>query len=269
MTSLKHILTLVGLVTPFGCFAATTSVTDIYPLKQQLWSNASSFYYEPGMTGGEYISNIGQTDTALLNNTNHLGLHGEPTSVGEHWKLVVNAGEQVSVKFVASVSDYFLPSVYNPIPTGRGNFSVQPSVAGLQTIAPVTSAVLDGVYGRTFTVEYAYNNLPAGSYNFDIRGNRVWGYQVTTSVTSAASLSSVKLLNCVFDWAEQAYADLYAPAGTASQVLFPYTYRYYPNKGRYLGWSAQTNHVYYLNQGGSQVDVGLLADFLFISNCVQ
>jgi len=72
---------------------------------------------------------------------------------------------------------------------------------------------------------------------------------------------------CLFNWAETAYANLFAPATSTAQVSAPYTYRYYPKTNSYLGVSSVDNHVYYLGPDGVIQDVGALSSWLVTSKC--
>jgi hypothetical protein len=73
--------------------------------------------------------------------------------------------------------------------------------------------------------------------------------------------------NCLFDWAETQYPNLFSPAGANTQFLAPYTYRYYKNTNAYIGISANDNHVYYLGATGGSKDAGILANWLNTAKC--
>jgi hypothetical protein len=78
---------------------------------------------------------------------------------------------------------------------------------------------------------------------------------------AAASITANQLM----DWAEAQYPTLFPTQDRVSGVLTPYTYRYYPSKGNYLGVTASdaTPSVYlYGNIAGWQITrVGAVADF--------
>ncbi|MBI5278765.1 MAG: YHYH protein [Burkholderiales bacterium] len=69
----------------------------------------------------------------------------------------------------------------------------------------------------------------------------------------------------LMDWAESQYASLFPVAGKTSGYLAPYTYRYYPQTGNYLGVSTGAADVaiyLYGNISGWQIfRVGALADY--------
>ncbi|MCF7969808.1 MAG: hypothetical protein K9L22_01410 [Methylococcaceae bacterium] len=85
--------------------------------------------------------------------------------------------------------------------------------------------------------------------------------QVPSPVDSSATSS-----DCLFNWAEQNYSVLFAPAAM-SQTLAPYYYRYYSEKNAYLGVNTADNHVYYLGADNTLLDVGSLSEWLPRSGC--
>jgi hypothetical protein len=74
-------------------------------------------------------------------------------------------------------------------------------------------------------------------------------------------------LECLLNWAENAYSNLFSPAGATSQFQSPYTYRYYRNTNSYVGASLINNHVYYLRPDGVFEDVGDLSGWLTTASC--
>ena len=73
--------------------------------------------------------------------------------------------------------------------------------------------------------------------------------------------------DCLFNWAEKNYPQLFSPAGATSQTSVPYYYRYYQNTNSYLGISSDNNHVYYLGPDGVLQDVGQLSGWLSTAGC--
>lgn len=72
--------------------------------------------------------------------------------------------------------------------------------------------------------------------------------------------------DCLFDWAERAYAATLAPAGAASQVLEPYYFRHYRASDSYVGVSTADGHVYYL-AGGVLNDSGPVSLWYAAGGC--
>jgi len=62
------------------------------------------------------------------------------------------------------------------------------------------------------------------------------------------------------DWAELAYPHLF-PSHRQNEQLHPYTYRFYPESGNYLGVAGDTIYVLGPVSGGSLLEVGKLAEF--------
>jgi hypothetical protein len=71
---------------------------------------------------------------------------------------------------------------------------------------------------------------------------------------------------CLFNWAESFYPGLFSPPGK-SQLLSPYTYRYYAGTNAYLGVDSGNNHVYYLSDAVGLLDEGDLSKWLPLAGC--
>jgi hypothetical protein len=74
-------------------------------------------------------------------------------------------------------------------------------------------------------------------------------------------------IECLLNWAENNYPNLFSPVGSTTQFQPPYTYRHYSQTNSYVGVSADNNHVYYLGPDGVLVDVGDLPDWLSRASC--
>lgn len=74
-------------------------------------------------------------------------------------------------------------------------------------------------------------------------------------------------IECLLNWAENNYSNLFSPTGASSQFQSPYSYRYYSQTNSYVGVSASNNHVYYLGPDGALVDVGDLSGWLKRASC--
>jgi hypothetical protein len=74
-------------------------------------------------------------------------------------------------------------------------------------------------------------------------------------------------VDCLLDWAERSYPQLFFPAGAAARIFSPYYYRYYPGTNSYVGVSSTDNHIYYLGPEGNMLDVGSLPDWLGAAGC--
>jgi hypothetical protein len=104
-------------------------------------------------------------------------------------------------------------------------------------------------------------------------GTPITFYQTITLADQETSIS-----DCLFDWAENNYAALFAPvqgsAGSAN--LVPYYFRHYSATNAYLGIAAAVdssegythNHLYYLGPDGNIQDVGHTYDWLEQAGCL-
>ncbi len=75
--------------------------------------------------------------------------------------------------------------------------------------------------------------------------------------------------DCLFNWAEKNYSNLFAPPSAASITVAPYYYRYYSLTNAYLGTSSADDHVYYKGPAtnNSIVDEGALTTWLTTAAC--
>ncbi|MBS4096011.1 MAG: PD40 domain-containing protein [Sulfuricella sp.] len=93
--------------------------------------------------------------------------------------------------------------------------------------------------------------------------------KLDTRFDSAGVFLHDRTTQCLLNWAESSYAAQLAPAGGATQIAFPYTYRYYAQTQAYLGTSNADDHVYYLGPATGNVgrDLGAAAGFLQAAGC--
>ncbi|MGZ5076177.1 MAG: PQQ-dependent sugar dehydrogenase [Methylobacter sp.] len=93
------------------------------------------------------------------------------------------------------------------------------------------------------------------------------GSKIYRLVSTAPNFSSRS--DCLFNWAEITYRDLFTPAGPVSNTLAPYYYRYYAQTNAYLATSSADNHVYYLGPLSNNLilDLGALSPWLLKAGC--
>ncbi len=92
---------------------------------------------------------------------------------------------------------------------------------------------------------------------------------------TAAADSSVKEdtatpsnVECLLNWAQTFYPNLFSPSVSGVQLSAPYTYRYYPDTNAYVGVSSADDHVYYQGPNdASPKDIGDLSALLEESGC--
>jgi hypothetical protein len=85
---------------------------------------------------------------------------------------------------------------------------------------------------------------------------------------NGVSVTVLPATDCLLNWAEKNYPQLFSPAGAVSQTLSTYYYRYYKSTNAYVGISSANNDVYYLGPDGSLVDVGSLSGWLAQAKCL-
>lgn len=90
---------------------------------------------------------------------------------------------------------------------------------------------------------------------------------VTEAVRALQSPGPEIERECLFDWAEIQYSGVLSPAGAETGYSAPYYFRHYTDKDVYLGLSDLDNHLYYLESGQEMQDLGLLQDWLSLSDC--
>lgn len=86
---------------------------------------------------------------------------------------------------------------------------------------------------------------------------------------STPTTTIAKSADCLFDWAEGAYPELFRPAKPSSAMLDVYYYRQYTQSSAFLVVSNADRHVYYIGalSGNTPLDIGLLSDWLRAAGC--
>ena len=145
----------------------------------------------------------------------------------------------------------------------------------------------DGNYHVFDTVKYEQGSSEGGSSGSGIftveKGQAYWkgtlfgsslvDYQTSYYSHFSSYYENLKqwlsdpAINCLLNWAENSYPNLFSPQGKTTLELSPYTYRYYETTNAYVGVSSFDDHVYYLGPDGMLLDVGNLSDWLKKSSC--
>jgi hypothetical protein len=82
-----------------------------------------------------------------------------------------------------------------------------------------------------------------------------------------SALTPISNTECLLNWAERNYPDLFSPSGASTASWDVYNYRYYSATNAYVGVSSADNHVYYMGADGKLLDEGPLADWLPKAGC--
>jgi len=95
------------------------------------------------------------------------------------------------------------------------------------------------------------------------------GENFILSETIVRADNEISAADCLFNWAEQNYAELFSPAlgVSSSRTLPPYYFRFYADTNAYLGISATDNNVYYLSPDNVLQNVGPAYEWLKQANC--
>ena len=97
-------------------------------------------------------------------------------------------------------------------------------------------------------------NLKPGYYTIYLGGTETSGTDTPIDVKVTAIPASTA--DCLFNWAEKNYPQLFSPAGATSQTWKSFYYRYYSDTNSRVGVSSTDNHVYYAGSDGIQLDQG-------------
>lgn len=103
--------------------------------------------------------------------------------------------------------------------------------------------------------------------------NPRWGYGKVDALAAVAAIPLPPVPNavsdCMFNWAERQFANLFSPAGASSGVFQQYYYRYYTGTANYVAVSSADNHIWLLGPatGGNLLDVGKVSDFQGLAGC--
>lgn len=96
-----------------------------------------------------------------------------------------------------------------------------------------------------------------------------WNTAVASDDSSVKSNTTMPSnVECLLNWAQTFYPNLFSPLVSGVQLSAPYTYRYYPGTNSYLGVSSADNHVYYQGpEDLSPKDIGDLSAFEKEAGC--
>ena len=113
------------------------------------------------------------------------------------------------------------------------------------------------------------SNSSGIAYPYIIIDNVSFGTaQVPMTPPSAPSVPDT--INCLFNWAENNYKNLFSPAASPAAFFPPYIYKYYSSTDAYLGFSSADNHTYYMSGSDNILhDEGLTSYWLSQANCQQ
>ncbi len=104
-------------------------------------------------------------------------------------------------------------------------------------------------------------------YYMDQNGNLHDVGQLVDWLAKAGCQHTPPPTDCLFNWAEQYFPDLFAAAGYVERVSNGFKYRYYSATNNYLGVTLVDEQVYYMDGNGAMAFEGPLSLWLKLAGC--
>ena len=244
------------------------------------WITSSGFTTELyGSSGFPSLTDPGPTD------------RGSRFFAGGNNVVSSNAAQSIDISFAASDID-----------TGNARFNLSAWLGGYSSQsdnASVTASFFDAAgapLGQTATIgpvtysdranktgllqRETSNIVPAqartaritmlmtrnsGSYNDGYADNI--SFVLTQVQVPTVQAPAVSRFDCISNWAERSYPQLFSPAATSMSDA-PYTFRYYSNTGNFLAVSSADNNLFVLGPSfGKLVVIGPLTSLLSETGC--
>lgn len=200
------------------------------------------------------------------------------SSIGPTWDGRVGVdvsapGERTFTTY--SPTSYWATFKGNELSDGGGLYGVASAVSAA---APVTTGIVALMLEKNPSLDAAavksalQLSARADAFTGAVPNPR-FGYGKVDAQAALALVPRLTVPNavsdCLFDWAETIYPDLFNPPHAKSAVAAPYYYRYYSGTDTYVGVSTDDNHVWLLGPAtGNQVhDVGPVNNFLGLAGC--
>ncbi len=169
------------------------------------------------------------------------GINGEEF----HMMLHLTSGESID-----------FTDVMNVIKAATSKAGERLGIPGLGTLAPGAPADLIAVKGNPFE-KFKLLEYP----DLVISGGRTIVNEFRNT-----SLTSIDY-GCLFNWAEQKYPALFAPAGAFTRYSDKYSYRHYGKFNSYLGVSADSHNLMYIGPDGKMQSAGAITDLMTAAGC--
>ena len=215
-----------------------------------------------------------------VNNEGGLGDLWKGSSIGPTWDGRVGVdisapGERTITTY--SPTSHWATFRFNMVADGQGLYGVASAVSAA---APVLTGIValmlqHNPSADAATIKSALQRSARTDAFTGAVPNPRFGYGKADALAALAALPlpviPAATSNCLFDWAERAYPQFFAPAGAASASYDPYFYRYYPATQNFLAVSSVDNHVWVLGpiSGGQVLDVGRFRDFQALAGCAS
>lgn len=177
---------------------------------------------------------------------------------GSLWSFGANYGGVLGIGANGGASSLFAPV--------RGQLDALATIAGgPNSMAAITQDGKVWVWGKNIVTPTSVKGDDGGQ--MDAATAALTVPKLASSGTQ--TVLSADSIECLFRWAEVAYAQYLHPAGDSTRTEIPYTYRYYAGSQAYLGVSAIDSHLYYLGSSsdGTLFDLGTVSTWLGLSDC--
>ncbi len=218
--------------------------------------------------GVTFVTTI-DTLSSCVDTTTHMGIHSNTMSLASKGaKFIygseighdnvpwgINGEELHMMLHLTSGEAIDFTDVVNVIKAVTSKAGERLGIPGLGTLTPDAPADLIAVRGNPFE-KFKILEYP----DLVLSGGRTIVNKFKHELAEAE-------IECLFNWAEGEYPDLFAPVGSLTTDSSDYTYRYYSATNTYVGVSSSDNHVYYMGTDGAMMNVGPLFDWLTKAGC--
>lgn len=259
--------------------------------------NGGGFYFQVvgSSSGSIWGSQIYTDDSSLAKAAVHAGV----LSVNQSAKLKATISAGLS-SYSGSTANGVTSSSYG---SWSGSYSVSSADANNGLIPDISSSLsATGGVGRSFSYQITATDSPTefnatglpeglsvssgglisgtpkikGLFQIDLSATNAVGtgtaqlqLSIDTDGSTTGTTTTTSVSDCIFNWAEAAYPNLFSPANKTDYEAFGYTYRYYSATNSYI--ATHTNGRVYVVipgfLGSGIVDVGDITYFKGLAGC--
>jgi len=249
--------------------------------EKTIWSGATARY---AIVPNSYVFRTSWTDldgfSRSVTGEGNIGELWQGSSVGPTWDG--RYGVDVSAPGDRNITTYGRSSYWatvrgNLVADGAGYYGVASAVSAANPIVTGIVALMlqKNPKADAATLKLALQQTARADVNTGTIPNTQYGYGKVDALAAVAAVDPNKFSaassDCIFNWAERNYADIFPPPGSSSATYLPYYYRYYSGKGNFLATSSADNHIWVLGPlfGASPIDVAPISSLLGVAGCSQ
>jgi imidazolonepropionase-like amidohydrolase len=218
--------------------------------------------------GVTFVTTI-DTLPSCADTATHMGIHSNTMSLaGKGAKLIygseighdnvpwgINGEELHMMLHLTSGESIDFTDVVNVIKAATSRAGERLGIPGLGTLTPDAPADLIAVRGNPFQ-KFKLLEYP----DLVLSGGRTIVNKFKNELADAE-------IECLFNWAEGKYPDLFAPSGSPTTDSSDYSYRYYSATKAYMGVSTADKDVYYMGADAILQNEGPLSHWLPLAGC--